>query len=299
MARTRTTQIPGYYRGGHHVSAHKRRLSEPLMFLELAENGSDDDITGDIEFLLIPDPLNKRKPIYVREDAIYSLTDPNFNRLIDFSMNFNPADKIARIQTRRKIYRRSVGLNEDETGGESGSSVDWDQVVDIVDSVLDLFDSGSGSGSGQAPCTGSYVNADGMVFCIRNINGQDVGFGLDPSGRRLIALSSPQNVTTLFPNLVSCAGTGIPFIQLPSVVPAGLISLALRNPDKVVRIKPGTNNEFEVMGTPFVTGTDPDGNPIVTNPDGSGGSHDETTQPKSLAGLLPIALIGSLLFMGK
>lgn len=296
MSRKKYASIPSYYREGHTVQAHRRQLSD-VAYLELAE-GPEDNIQ-DVEFLLIPDPLNKRAPIYVREDVLYTISNADFRRLTDFSKGWNPSDKIRRISTRRTVNRRASGLSDE------GSSVDWGEVVSIVDQVLDLFDSGSGSGSGSSTPTdpGTYVSPSGFVYCVRNIGGQDVGFGLNPSGRSLIAFSSPAEVKKMFSNLPPNMGGTLPYIQLPSVVPGGLVALALRNPNKIVRIKPGTRDVFEVVGPVTGSGSDNFGNPTPgnTNPDPYNEDPDTpgSSSGASFGSLLPLALIGGLLTLGK
>lgn len=289
MARKRFASIPEYTRHTHKVRAHKRQLSDGVMMLELAEGNGEGDIQ-DLEFILVPDPFLARKEIFVREDVVRELDDTTFSKVMDYVSSWNDPKLLQRIAKRRN-YLKFYSMNDGEEGG-----TDWAAVVETVGSAIEVvgswFDSGSGSDSSGNENPGTIVSTNGMVFCIRTIQGQLVGFGLDPAGRRLIAFSNPNEVVKYFPDL---PGGNFPHIQLPSVVPSGMVQKALENPNKIIRIKPGTNNVYQVV-TPVITGNDGNGNPEVGGTDGTGGTADDP-KGSGFGALLPIGLIGSLLFL--
>jgi hypothetical protein len=235
---------------------------------------------------------------FVSEDSLDIFTKKQFTKFLNYVAPLNSRSKLKRIASRRFNSRLSdeytdYSGGEDTSGGSEIDAEDVGAIVDLVDTVIGWFDGGdSSSGSGGAPTqVGTYVGVNGMVYCVRNIGGGIVGFGLDPSGKRLIAFSNPQEVLRIFQDLPPNAGGSLPFFQLPSAVNSGLVNYALSHPNKIVRFVPGTTNQFEVNDPVIVQ--DPGGSTDVLNPDGSGGEGiDDEVNEAGMGGILPLLLIG-------
>jgi len=292
--------------------------------LQLAENGNGiNPMLNEVEFILIPDPANKKRPYYFREDLFYELSQPIFNKLIAYVKPFNDINKLARISARYDMNQTPVYSLRDEitdpnqpTDPNAGGGSGWDPVIDAgIELGLDLLttyiEQETAPDQPGAPVNpGTYVAPGGWVYCVRNIGGQDIGFAVQPTNRVLIAFSSPEMVRRMFNDLPPNAGGSLPYIPLPSITPGTMIQLALQNPNKMIRIKPGTgaigapSNVFEVGGYPTVLGLDLGGNPITEtpppppgpgeNPADNDNENNNITQYAGFA--LPLLLIGGLVW---
>jgi len=307
--------------------------------LKLAEGPQNESIKiNEVEFLLVPDPENKRRPYYFREDVFYNIPGNAFNSLVKFIKPFNDINKLNRFITRYQIKNNgglsdegySYGDNPSYGGsggsGGSGGGIDWGQIgtdlgtaaaqlgLDIVNQYVQGEINAASGNSGNNTVPGTYVAPGGWVLTVRDFNGQNIMFAVQPANRSIIAFSTPELVKKMFANLPGCNGP-CEYIPLPSVTPAGLIQLALSNPNKIVRIKPGTGaigattNQFEVVGYPAILGLDAGGNPITTPPPGPPAPGENPTNNDNennqnggggIGAILPLAGIGLLVsLMGK
>jgi len=276
--------------------------------LQLAE-GTDQINYQDTEFILVPDPMNRKRPLYMREDLFYRLTPALAQKFFKFIAPFNTPEKMTRVVAR--YQSRWQGLNEGDTGSSGGGEgTDWAAIIesagDIIEGLGEIFGSSSGGSTPEDP--GTFVNAAGWVYCNRLINGAITGFAVQPTYKGLIAFSNPGTVSLFFPKLPSVVPA------LPSIVPTAMLNKALQNPDKIVRIKPGTGaigastNEYEVLPLSAV-GYDAAGNPTSGPPkpdpqDGGPGPGDDGENGDNDSGsfilkaAIPLALIAGLALIG-
>jgi hypothetical protein len=301
--------------------------------LKLAEGPQNKSINlNEVEFLLVPDPENKRRPYYFREDVFYSIPGKAFNALIQYIKPFNDINKLNRFIARYQS-KRNGALNDDgysygddpqyggsgasgANSGSSGSGIDWGQIgtaaaqlgLEIVNQYVQGEINAAQGTQGTGTTPGTYVSPGGWVLTARNFGGQNIMFAVQPANRSIIAFSTPELVRKMFSNLPSCPGGVCDYIPLPEITPAGLISLALQNPNKIVRIKPGTGavgtttNQFEVVGYPAILGLDAGGNPITTTPPpvtpGENPTNEDNENNQAGGGgigsILPLAGIGLL-----
>lgn len=286
MARRKSTEVAGYWRGEHYTQPHKRMLNDGMM-LELAEGQNSSDIWHtDWGYYIVPDPRNLNPPIYVREDVAFYMNDAEYSKFIDYITSFNDSRALNILMERRAAVT-SGSLNEGEE-----SSVDWGEVVSIVDTVVSWFDSGS-SGDENSPSNPvqnfSFIGADGLVACTYpNNQGGLILMGLNPIKKQLIAFSKPEEALKIFTQLP----LHIPpqqWVKLPSQVPQSLIDKALSNPNKIIQyIAPTTagGTPTTTVETVTVTGVDPTtGQPTI-----------ETSSTESSSQLVKLAMWGVGIF---
>lgn len=271
--------------------------------LQLAE-GPNQVNYNDVEFILVPDPMNQKRPIYMKETLFRNLSPEAALKFFKFVAPFNTPDKMTRVVAR---YQAKHGLSDDGEGGDSGT--DWGAIVETVGDVVtvigDLFGSSSGGSTPADP--GSFVNPAGWVYCTRAINGNVTGFAVQPAYKSLIAFSSPDVVRQFFPKLPA----NVP--ALPSIVPTAMLNLALTNPNKIIKMKPGGGYDILPLSS---VGIDNAGNPVdgtqPPKPDPVNGGPPPGDDSENGAGgaggadmagfgkwALPLALIAGLAYMGS
>lgn len=235
MAKRKSTTVEGYYRKGHYTDSHKRMLNDGMM-LELAEGGDDGNrqlyIWGDDRnYYLVPDPSNRQKPKFVREDATYFMDDNQYHRFLAYIANYNDPKYLAFMANKRNQIISGYGLSE-------GTDVDWGEVVSIVDTVVGWFDSGKDEegnpdSTNPNPNNFSIVGIGQFVVCVyTHPEGHLTAMGLNPVKKQLIAFSSPEELLKVFPNLPPWPASAFP--KLPPQVPQVLIDMALHHPNKII-----------------------------------------------------------------
>lgn len=296
MAKRRSTTVEGYYRKGHYTTGHKRMLNDSMM-LELAEGNplAEFEARSLVSkadqrsfYLCVPDPQGISDSIFVRADLLNVFDQSSLNELLQYCKPYNSKATISAIKKHYNQTARSLrdGVEGVETDSEG---TDW---VAIVETVVDIWDEvegwfgGGDSGGTSVDNPGTIVNANGLVCMVYVVAGQVVFFGVHPQMRQVIAFSSPAKLRSVFNNLPRWNWDSFPV--LPVGVPGGMstnfLKFVLQHPDTLCREK-GTG--FEVVPGSYVSGTDPNDNPIIDPPPPPPGNNNGSSSG-SMSSLLTI-----------
>ena len=126
MARTRTTNVGGYWTKRHYTKPHVRTLNDFDMQLELAEGTGTDKLF----YYQVPDPENKRKPLFLIESEVWNMPDDEFAKFIRYVTPFNKPDYLARLIKRRMAAKPHLSEELLLSGGF------WKKAFSVVKGVF-------------------------------------------------------------------------------------------------------------------------------------------------------------------